>query len=192
MYLLIEGDNGTGKDTLAQGLQNQFDIVTYRSEIQQKMDYARTFKGRENALKFMECNALSSRFVEENEKNGIDSIVIRYWPSTIAAAFADRKLSETDCDLLMKMSTSSNAMPDLLVYLECDHGERVNRIIARNSPNFDDKTEERAARYAYYSKKVLDQLGDRVHKVKTSGKTREEVQADVRSLINQQVAKCVA
>lgn len=192
MFLLIEGDNGTGKDTLAQGLQNQFEIITYRSEIQQKMDYARTFKGRENALKFMECNALSSRFIEENEKNGTDSIVIRYWPSTIAAAFADHKLSENDCDLLMKMSMSSNAMPDLLVYLECDHGERVNRIIARNSPNFDDKTEERAARYAYYSKKVLDQLGDRVHKVKTSGKTREEVQAEVRSLINQQVAKCAA
>lgn len=192
MYLLIEGDNGTGKDTLAQGLQNQFDIVTYRSEIQQKMDYARTFKGRENALKFMECNALSSRFVEENEKNGIDSIVIRYWPSTIAAAYADRKLSETDCDLLMKMSMSSNAMPDLLVYLECDHDERVHRIEVRNSPNFDDKTEERAARYAYYSKKVLDLLGDRIHKVKTSGKSREEVQAEVRSLINQQVAKCAA
>ena len=192
MYLLIEGDNGTGKDTLAQGLQNQFDIVTYRSEIQQKMDYARTFKGRENALKFMESNVLCARFVDENAQKGINSLLIRYWPSTIAAAFADGKWSEAECDLVLDLSMATSAVPDILIYLECDHDERVNRIIARNSPNFDDTTVDRAARYAYYSKKVLNKLGDRVHKIKTSGKTREDVLAEVRSIINQQVAKCAA
>lgn len=192
MFLVIEGDNGTGKDTLAQGLQNQFEIITYYSEIQQKMDYARTFKGRENALKFVESNALCSRFVNENALKGINSLTIRYWLSTIAAAYADGKWTEEECDMATELCMISYAMPDLLIYLECDHEERVNRIIVRNSPNFDDKTVGRAQRYAYYSKKVMDKLGDRVHRVTTSGRGREDVLDEVRGIINQQVKKCAA
>lgn len=192
MYIIIEGDNGSGKDTLAQSLTDLFDIVTYRSEVQQKMDFARNFKGRESALNFLGYNELCVRFVEDNAQKGISSLLIRSWPSTVAAAYADQKLAEVECDLLVDYCITTFTLPDLLVYLKCDHNERVRRIIERNSPNFDDKTVERAERYAYYSKKVFGKLGNRVHVVVTSGKTRQEVQAEVRNLINRQVEQCVA
>lgn len=187
MTLLIEGDNGTGKDTLAMAFQPQFDIITYHDAIQQKMDVARTFKGREQTLKFLDYNASCGRVMDNHTKSGIDSITIRYWPSTLTAAYADGKLTEAECDLLVGVCMATFAMPDLIIFLVCDHNERVRRIVLRNSPNFDDKSVERAMRYAYYSEKIMNKLGNIVHRVSTNGRTREDIQNEVREIINRGV-----
>lgn len=184
MNLLIEGDNGTGKDTLAMAFQPQFDIITYHEAIQQKMDVARTFKGREQTLKFLDYNASCGRVMDNYTKSGIDSITIRYWPSTITAAYADSKLTEAECDLLVDVCMTTLTVPDLVIFLICDHSERVRRIVLRNSPNFDDKSAERAKRYAYYSEKIMNRLGGIVHRVTTNGRTREDIQNEVREIIN--------
>ena len=187
MNILIEGDNGTGKDTLAMAFQPQFDIITYHNEIQQKMDFARTFKGFAQTLKFLEYNASCGRVMEGYAKSGIDSITIRYWPSTITAAYADGKLTEAECDLLVGVCMAMFAMPDLVIFLVCDHNERIRRIVLRNSPHFDDKSVKRAKRYAYYSEKIMNRLGGIVHRVTTNGRTRENIQDEVREIINQGV-----
>lgn len=187
MNLLIEGDNGTGKDTLAMAFRPQFDIITYHDEIQQKMDFAKTFKGRIQALKFLDYNISCGRIMEECAKSGIDTITIRYWPSTLAAAYADWKLDEPECDTLVDVCMKGFIMPDLVIFLVCDHNERIRRIVLRNSPNFDDKSAERARRYAYYSEKIMNRLGGIVHRVTTNGRTREDIQNEVRKIINQGV-----
>ena len=186
MNLLIEGDNGTGKDTLATGLQGQsFDIITYHEEIQHQIDRARTFRGAEHVLKFLDYNASCGRLMEEASCKNTDTITIRYWPSTLAAAYADRKLSESECDTLADICTKTFPLPDLVIFLVCDHNERVHRIVLRNSPNFDDKSIERAGRYAYYSDKITEKLGDIVCRVNTGGKSREEICTEVQGLIYQ-------
>ena len=185
MNILIEGDNGTGKDTLAKAFKTPFDIITYRAEIQQKILFARTFKGISQTLHFLNYNAACSRIMSDNAKANINSITIRYWPSTLTAAFADKNLSEVDCDSLVDICISTFTMPDLVVFLECDYNERIHRIALRNSPIFDDKSIERAERYTYYSNKIMDKLGDTVHKINTTDKSREDVENIVRVLINQ-------
>lgn len=192
MFILIEGDNGTGKDTLALGLGNQFDNITYHEEIQNGMTFARTFEGVKKVLRFVDCNATGSKMVQHNKSMNVDSLMIRYWPSTVAAAYADKRLTENQCDKLAEMCRRSFETPDIILYLECNHDERVRRIILRNSPNFDDKTTERAARYAYYSQKILQGFGDRVYHIGTSGKTAKEVLAEAQATILTRRGKCVA
>lgn len=185
MNLLIEGDNGTGKDTLAMGLQDQpFDIITYHKDVQQKIDLARTFKGLEQVLRFLNYNASCGHLMEKNARNGVNTITIRYWPSTLAAAYADHKLTESECDTLVDICIKAFSLPDLIVFLQCDHDERIERIEQRNSLNFDDKTLERGNRYAYYSDKIIGRLSDIVCRINTSGKSREEIQMEVLALVN--------
>lgn len=192
MFILIEGDNGTGKDTLALGLGNQVDNITYHEEIQDGMIFARTFDGVKKVLRFIDCNATGSKMVKKNKSKDVDSLMIRYWPSTVAAAYADKRLTEDQCDKLAEMCRRSFETPDIILYLECNHEERVQRIILRNSPNFDDKTTERAARYAYYSQKILQDFGDRVCRISTSGKSAKEVLAEAQAMILTRRRKCVA
>ena len=79
-----------------------------------------------------------------------NALLIRYWISTLAAAYSDEILSKQEVlDRLGKI-TKTFRMPDLFFYLECDYDERILRIKQRNllGENVcDDITKYRDIRY---------------------------------------------
>lgn len=86
-FILIEGDNGAGKDSLAKRIEKKgFKIVTYFDEVKAAELKARNKTGEERVLSFMQYNKLCGEHVDSLKK---PCILIRYWVSTLAAAYAD-------------------------------------------------------------------------------------------------------
>ncbi|HBC84374.1 MAG TPA: hypothetical protein DCZ30_02750 [Clostridiales bacterium] len=94
-FFVIEGDNGTGKDTLAIKLQRKFGfrIVTNEEDIIQLNKNAKKYEGKQRVKKFLEYGAICSNRVENSSQ---DTILVRYWISTLAAAYADKIFNYED------------------------------------------------------------------------------------------------
>ena len=140
-FIVIEGDNGTGKDTLAQALEKYgFNIITYDSEIKKFSEIAKQAKGKNRVKKFLGYGKACSDLVKQNKEKGKNSLLIRYWISTLAAAYADDIYSYDEVITIVKTISPKLEKPDKIIRLECDFDERIRRIEKRNSPDFDDKT----------------------------------------------------
>lgn len=74
-FLVIEGDNGTGKDSLAQKFQiDGFEIITYDENIKKMEKIARTFNGKDKVLHFMAYNKACGDLEKKIRKR-----IMYYW-----------------------------------------------------------------------------------------------------------------
>ena len=77
-FFVIEGDNGTGKDTVASKfIEDGFEIVTYDKKIRTMEKLAKKEIGKNRVLKFMAYNKAESDLIKEkrNYKNVLIWIV---------------------------------------------------------------------------------------------------------------------
>ncbi len=169
MLIVIEGDNGTGKDTLAKRFEESgFHVVTWDSQAKEKEAWARTFSGLDCTNAFLDytklCEDVSARY-----KN---SLIIRSWISTLSAAYADEKFSLSETMERAEKLFQERVNPDFIFFLKCDFEKRIARINARNPNSSDDRTLVRAERYEEISEK-FEKMFLNWHTIDTTGKTPE-------------------
>jgi thymidylate kinase len=170
-WIVIEGDNGAGKDTLAANLvQYGWRVVSWQTEAKQSEQRARSQSGCERVDAFLSYNALcGSMALDAN----YSSLVIRYWPSTLAAAYADHLLDWKEIESKVVYCLSSLPHPALIVYLKCDLQARQKRIAERGG-NLDDTSLDRHDRHYQAIKWISRYIKDWVC-VDTSSATPEVV-----------------
>lgn len=173
-FFVIEGDNGTGKDTLALKLQKKygFRIITNEEDIVQLNKEAKKFEGKQRVKKFLMYGATCSNRVKNSRQ---DSILVRYWISTLAAAYADKIFSYEDVCRIQDEICSGFYKPDGIICLSCDFEKRIDRIEKRKSNDFDDITIERNNRYKWFLKKIQSRININWVNIDTSDKDAEQV-----------------
>ena len=176
MFLVIEGDNGTGKDTLAQGLEKYgFKILTYDKRVKEFEKVARQGAGEEKIKRFLAYGKACSDYVSESKKKNENVILIRYWISTLAAAYADGVYDYEKINDIIDTIYPKFEKPDVLLRLNCNFNERVQRIQNRKSSNFDDITKKRAEKYEWISGKIKTKTDFKWNEIDTSNKSIEKV-----------------
>lgn len=147
-FILIEGDNGTGKDTLARRLAPYgYDVVTYDADLEAFRLEAKRSPRERFPNEFLKYNRLCGERAARRLASGKKCVLVRYWPSTVAAAYADGNFSRGQALKTAAEALKSMPRPDVAFYLRCDFGERIRRIVARD-PESDDSLElDRALRY---------------------------------------------
>ena len=123
-FIVIEGDNGTGKDTLALKIQEKlgYRIVTNESSIKKLNRKAKSYKGRERVRRFLEYGKACSNIIESTNEN---IILVRYWLSTLTAAYADNIYTYKETCELENNICSKFCKPDIVICLWCDFETRI-------------------------------------------------------------------
>lgn len=150
MFVVIEGDNGTGKTTLGELLEDAgFEFVSKKCEARTLEAEAKKYPcdSLQRYEAFMKYNKFCGGCAAESRR----AVVVRYWFSTLAAAFADGLF---EFDYAVKISESlysSMPKPDYVFRLYCDYSVRTSRISRRNSKGGDDISQERDRKYILIS-----------------------------------------
>lgn len=184
MFLVIEGDNGSGKTTISGLMQKSgFHVVTDDSDVKElekagKKIPANTVERIESFIKYNEFCSEKSRKYEK-------SLLVRYWVSTMAAAYADLVFSKDE--VLEKAKTLAKKLrtPDLVVYLQCDYSERISRIEKRKTVEGDlgdDISEGRNARYQEIIS-LLSKMIPNWKVIQVSKKTPEQVMVEIKEYL---------
>lgn len=150
MFVVIEGDNGTGKTTLGKLFRHSgFEFVSEDDKARnleaEAKKYSRDSLQRYEA--FMKYNKFCGDYAVKSGR----AVIVRYWFSTLAAAFADGLF---DFDYALKLSETlyaSMPKPDYVFRLYCDYQVRISRISRRNSKGGDDISQERDRKYTLIS-----------------------------------------
>lgn len=187
---VIEGDNGTGKDTLAIKLQENFGfrVLTNEEDIVQLNKEAKKCDGIKRVKKFLEYGKICSERIKNSNQ---DVILVRYWISTLAAAYADNILTYDDTCKIQDEICVDFYQPDCIICLLCDFEERINRIEKRKAEDFDDITKERNNKYKWFLNKMQDRTNFKWINIDTSEKDENQVFEEVCSYlkINKEVEK---
>lgn len=134
MFIAIEGDNGTGKTTLSKFFRNLgFEIVSEIDEAKILETEAKKFLpgSLERHEAFIKYNSFCGEYTAKPGK----FLIIRYWISTIAAAFADGLFDfRTSMNIAQSLSESM-PKPDYIFRLLCDYQVRISRIAGRKNKN---------------------------------------------------------
>jgi len=150
--IVIEGDNGTGKDTIGTLLANDYGyyIPNYDKEASDFSSKLRSLDRRSQTFGFLEYSAILSKIARQHEK----SLVIRYWMSTLAAAYADYVLSLEEVLEKAEELLEILLVPDYIFYLTCNFNKRIERINKRDATSSDNRTIERGERYERISNEI--------------------------------------
>ena len=184
-FIVIEGDNGTGKDTLAQALAPYgFEIVTYKPEANKALKNARAVTTIES---FLEYNMVCSNLCLTNSNPLKTNLLIRYWTSTLASAYADQNWTVAQVDRVLERCLKEMAIPDCFIRLTCSMDERVRRIEERGAVGNDDITLERAAKYNFIFSHIMKKIPTRWIEISTSDLSPAQVKAKVLSLLNDNI-----
>lgn len=147
-FLVLEGDNGSGKSTVAALLGAAgLHIISNDPELKNVETQAKKLCGRERMRAFYAYNRQAARYACSY---GTECVVVRYWPSTLAAAYADGVIGDDEFAQQCLENIKAFPEPAVFVYLKCDHSERSRRIAARDAPGAsDDCSLFRARKYQY-------------------------------------------
>lgn len=173
-FIVIEGDNGTGKDTLALNIQDNmgYKIITNEPKIKELNRKAKEHFGEERVKRFLEYGKACSNIANNTTEN---HIIVRYWISTLAAAYADNIYTYKQTLDAEKIYCSELCKPDAIICLWCDYKERTKRIKTRNSKDFDDITKQRNEKYRFFLKIFETRTNIKWINIDTTNKTRNEV-----------------
>ena len=154
MFIVLEGDNGTGKTTIARLIQNYgYSFVTENETARAVETNAKHFApgSPERYNAFLAYNRLCGSLVSESKK----TVLARYWISTVSAAYADGLFDLSESLETAKILEKSMLKPDFIFRLSCCRSERLSRIEKRNSgEKTDDISCERELKYT----RILDIL----------------------------------
>jgi len=126
---LIEGDNGTGKDTLRGVFERDGWLHVNEAGLpSQLIKGAREETGKARISRYLEY-CLACAAVAENAAG--KSVCVRYWPSTASAAFADGLITVDELDSLILDCLQQFPLPDCVIELKCDYKARIGRIEKR-------------------------------------------------------------
>lgn len=147
-FLVLEGDNGSGKSTVAAllGAAGLY-IVSNDPTLKDAETQAKKLRDRTRMRAFYAYNRQTATLARSY---GTECVVVRYWPSTLAAAFADGIIGDDELARQCQENIRDFPEPAVFVYLKCGHAERTRRIAARDAPGaFDDCSLSRARKYEY-------------------------------------------
>lgn len=182
-FFVIEGDNGTGKDSLAQRFQLEgYEIITYDKRIKEMEKTAKSMKGKEKVLNFIAYNKKCGNLAKEKRKNH-NVMLVRYFISSLAAGYADNIFSYEETMKLLETVYDEFEKPDTIIRLKCNSIERLKRIKQRNSDDFDDKTIERENKYRWITDKMKEKIDINWIEINTSNISKEEVYDYTRNLL---------
>jgi thymidylate kinase len=180
--LIIEGDNGSGKDTIAGLFENQgFFIPTYTKEARKKEQNAKILKGLERINAFLEYNQFCCALAMKHEK----ALIVRCWISTVAASYADDIFTLPEA--IQKAHEIYNILPhhDFIICLKCNYKKRVARIqdrLAAGGSADDDISIERDKKY----QQILGEIENFTPywiQIEASDKTPEKIFAQIQDNI---------
>lgn len=139
MFIVIEGDNGTGKTTVGTyfkeaGYFVATDDPTAVYLASQAKIYPANSKERFNA--FIKYNEFTGQYANKYH----DVLIIRYWISTVTAAFADDIFLLDEALSVSKRLYQRMPKPDYIFAFHCDYLPRLERIQKRNLSCKDDNT----------------------------------------------------
>ena len=151
-WIVIEGDNGTGKDVLAEKLLD-YKILNRRKEIIMIEKTARKASLIKKIDAFLDYNKTHVKYARE-----LNYISLRYWPSTLAGGYADNLLTEKEFRKLIDKCLFSLEKPDLFICLICDYIVRMKRIKKRliEQPELMDKDNLQKDRAERHYKAMLE------------------------------------
>jgi thymidylate kinase len=150
-FVVIEGDNGTGKDTLAKLMETLgYNIITYTSDAKYAETKARNLCGEDKLQSFLEYNKMCGSIAESSDT---PSLLIRYWISTLAAAYADQLWMREKVNTKIASYIAHFPTPSLVIQLKCAFSVRKARIKTRG-PSDDNMCLERDIRYSW----ALDEI----------------------------------
>ena len=155
MFVVIEGDNGTGKTTVSHILNSQygFEFITEHQKILELEQQAKRFAtgSAERFEAFLDYNSVCGRQAKKYDK----ALLARYWISTVSAAYADGLLDINETLEKADMLMETMVIPDFIFMLKCGFEKRIERIDKRAAADgSDDRTDERDRRYSF----ILDCL----------------------------------
>ena len=184
-WFVIEGDNGTGKDTLADQLRlDDWFLVNRTPNAVTAKEQASRLTGLDRVEAFMSYNQTYAHLASVHP---VRSILIRYWPSTLAAGFADSILDWTEFKTRAHQSMRALPVPKLMLFLQCGLTARRNRVQQRGivSGSVDDTSEIRSVRYQTAITWLAECVGPKDWKtMETTTLSAEQVHEAVRSLLS--------
>lgn len=185
-WFVIEGDNGSGKDTVADRLiDDRWFLASRLPQVVDEKERASRLAGVDRVNAFLSYNKMCADLIAAHASR---SFLVRYWPSTIAAAFADAIFEWDEIAGRVANILRDLPAPSLILFLECNLNGRRNRVQQRVPlPGaVDDLSEHRDRRYREAIKRIANYPG--VGNWKTLDTTHlgiEQVYQAVQSLLSE-------
>lgn len=184
--LVIEGDNGSGKDTLADRLtMDSWQILSRDPDIVREKELASRLRHKEKFEAFLEYNRKCAEKAVGNPR----SILIRYWPSTLCGGYADNIVSWEEFQTHVESAFDTLPVPALVLFLKCSLESRRIRVKERGLVlnGIDDLSERRDRRY----QKAIEWLGKHSNwnawkTLDVSDLDREQVYEDTKSMLSKE------
>jgi thymidylate kinase len=120
-------------------------------------------------------------------KEHAKSLIIRYWMTTLAAAYSEEIISMDEMQTKAHDLCKTRPIPDCVIYLKCNFNNRIERIDNRNSCSDDDRSIEQDKKYEEASEK-LSKLFKNWYIIDNTGKTPQEEFNEILQLLPQIMA----
>lgn len=131
-FIVIEGDNATGKTTLSNLLPfvniNSTEWFIKEETVLKKMPLEKKIPA------FLDFNFRCGEFCSRHKKK---YVLTRYWISTLCAAYADGLYDFSTTKQMIDQCIIDFPTPEAIVFLRCAENVRMERIMVRRSMDND-------------------------------------------------------
>jgi hypothetical protein len=183
-WFVIEGDNGVGKDTLADRLViDGWFLASQTSQALCYKDEASHLGGLNRVIAFLSYNRFCAKLASGYQSR---SFLVRYWPSTLIAGFADAIFDWDEFENRVRDCVTQLPIPRMILFLTCRLDARRDRVRERGlvPGSVDNISEDRDARYLKAVTWLTTHMGEGYwHTPDTTELNSEQVYVSVKSLL---------